>query len=87
MKKILTAVSLSALLLAGCNSASDEKESIMSKKGDIPSGYDIVSSDKLDSYTDAFEIVHKETGQHFAVVRFQGYGITMSPLPSKEDKK
>lgn len=86
MRKVIVACGLMAFMLAGCDSASDDKETIVSKKGTIPSGYDLISSDQIDSYTDVFEIEHKETKQRYSVVRFQGYGITMSPLPSKGDK-
>jgi PBP1b-binding outer membrane lipoprotein LpoB len=85
MKKILTAVSLSALLLSGCSSVTKDKEAIMGEGVKLPSGYDVISSDRIDSNVYVFELVHKKTKKHYSVVCYAGSGVTMYELDG-EDK-
>ncbi|AID50649.1 hypothetical protein [Bacillus phage CP-51] len=86
MRKVIAAIGLSVLLLAGCSSVTKDKEAIMGEDVKLPSGYDVISSDRIDSNVYVFELVHKKTKKHYSVVCYAGSGVTMYELGG-EDKE
>ncbi|AGR46904.1 hypothetical protein JL_64 [Bacillus phage JL] len=76
MRKVIAAIGLSALLLAGCTSMDENAEQIVTKdnKRAYPSGYDILSVTKLDDNVSVIEIKHKNTGERFTIVESGVYG-------------
>mgnify|MGYP001070461409 CR=1 FL=1 len=87
MKKVLAAVGISALLLVGCApSGTHGRSNLVDDNTVLPSGYAVMSSDKIDSMTTIFEVMHKKTKKRYTVVKYEGSGITMYELDGEEAK-
>jgi len=89
MRKVIAAIGLSALLLAGCTSMDAGAEQIVTKdnKKSYPSGYDILSVTKLDDNVSVVEIKHKDTGERFTIVESGVYGGVATSVTKMEGSK
>lgn len=87
MKKAIVVLPFvaSLMLLAACdNKNTDDK--MKNSEGEYKSGYQVIRKTQVDVNTDAYEIVHKETGCHQTVIAKDGGGTSVENIETAEGK-
>lgn len=75
----------SLMLLAACDNKNTE-DKMKNSEGEYKSGYQVIKKTQVDANVDAYEIVHKETGCHQAVVVKDGGGVSITNIEVAEGK-